>query len=414
MLLILLLLCLTLSQAEVPENGWYQVKHSFKPPYETGFGGYSSQWKTYGSAMVTDRFVQLTPNDKSKAGGIWNQKPHKVRDWEVHLKVVIGGGNVMGADGMAFWYISKPGSEGPVFGGSQGWTGLGIFFDTFDNDGLSDFPIVYGVVGDGTQEFLHSDDGLPSRFGSCVTPFRTSYYENQHFHPSHFIIRHVDGILSLSFDTNSLLGGEPEWHLCFSQSVQLPDMGYFGLSAATGGISDHHDVISFITYSIVKDVKQLDYAPMEPPKKLDWQNTSIPKLSSSDIPDRLFVIQNREYELTSQMNNRFDSLKERLLLLEKHTVSHLEDLVTTMSHLSTQIESGKSITEVYERDISDLSDAILVLQNKLNSLNNQVDGIIYFFFYPVFFTISRFHLPIHETKTLTCTHTQRRIQNPGG
>lgn len=35
----------------------------------------------------------------------------------------------------ALWFTENPGSLGPVFGSADKWKGLGIFFDSFDNDG---------------------------------------------------------------------------------------------------------------------------------------------------------------------------------------------------------------------------------------------------------------------------------------
>lgn len=46
----------------------------------------------------------------------------------------IGSNSNMGADGMAFWYVNQPKKEGPVFGHKDNWVGLGVIFDTFDND----------------------------------------------------------------------------------------------------------------------------------------------------------------------------------------------------------------------------------------------------------------------------------------
>jgi hypothetical protein len=36
---------------------------------------------------------------------------------------------------MAVWYVADRMVEGPVFGSRDTWKGLGIIFDTFDNDG---------------------------------------------------------------------------------------------------------------------------------------------------------------------------------------------------------------------------------------------------------------------------------------
>lgn len=35
----------------------------------------------------------------------------------------------------AIWYTEHQGLEGPVFGSADMWNGVGIFFDSFDNDG---------------------------------------------------------------------------------------------------------------------------------------------------------------------------------------------------------------------------------------------------------------------------------------
>jgi hypothetical protein len=49
----------------------------------------------------------------------------------------------------------------------------------------------------------------------------------------------------MHYDWNSMHGGEPTWLHCFSVPITLKPKGFFGLSAATGGVSDFHDVISF-------------------------------------------------------------------------------------------------------------------------------------------------------------------------
>ena len=35
----------------------------------------------------------------------------------------------------AVWYTENQGLDGPVFGSADLWNGVGIFFDSFDNDG---------------------------------------------------------------------------------------------------------------------------------------------------------------------------------------------------------------------------------------------------------------------------------------
>lgn len=35
----------------------------------------------------------------------------------------------------AIWFTASQGLEGPVYGAADQWNGVGIFFDSFDNDG---------------------------------------------------------------------------------------------------------------------------------------------------------------------------------------------------------------------------------------------------------------------------------------
>lgn len=45
---------------------------------------------------------------------------------------------------------------------------------------------------------------------------------------------------------------ENDYELCLrAENVYLPQFGYFGISAATGGLADDHDVLKFLTYSLV-------------------------------------------------------------------------------------------------------------------------------------------------------------------
>ena len=41
-------------------------------------------------------------------------------------------------------YTATKGFEGPVFGSSDKWNGLGVFFDSFDNDNKHNNPYIMG------------------------------------------------------------------------------------------------------------------------------------------------------------------------------------------------------------------------------------------------------------------------------
>lgn len=48
-----------------------------------------------------------------------------------------------------------------------------------------------------------------------------------------------------------MTNNEKDYELCFrAENVALPRGGHFGLSAATGGLADDHDVIHLLTTSL--------------------------------------------------------------------------------------------------------------------------------------------------------------------
>ena len=55
----------------------------------------------------------------------------------------------------AVWFTEEKGTEGPVFGNVDKWKGLGIIFDSFDNDGQHNNPYIMAMVNDGTKEYDH-------------------------------------------------------------------------------------------------------------------------------------------------------------------------------------------------------------------------------------------------------------------
>jgi lectin, mannose-binding 1 len=55
----------------------------------------------------------------------------------------------------AIWYTEERAQDGPVFGNHDNWKGLGLFFDSFDNDGLRNNPYVMAMINDGNKSYDH-------------------------------------------------------------------------------------------------------------------------------------------------------------------------------------------------------------------------------------------------------------------
>jgi hypothetical protein len=62
-----------------------------------------------GNTLVTDRYVRLTSDSQSKAGGLWNTIPVSYPDWEMHVHFKVHGtGKELFGDGFAIWYVRDP------------------------------------------------------------------------------------------------------------------------------------------------------------------------------------------------------------------------------------------------------------------------------------------------------------------
>ena len=66
--------------------------------------------------------------------------------------------------------------NGPVFGSSEVWNGIGIILDSFDNDALKDNPKIQLVVNDGIRRYDHLLDGKSDELASCVKDYRNQPY----------------------------------------------------------------------------------------------------------------------------------------------------------------------------------------------------------------------------------------------
>ncbi len=73
------------------------------------FSTSNSHWHLTGNTLVTDRFIRLTSDVQSRAGGLWNVLPVPYADWEIHVQFRIHGENKnFFGDGLVIWYVREP------------------------------------------------------------------------------------------------------------------------------------------------------------------------------------------------------------------------------------------------------------------------------------------------------------------
>ncbi|XP_075988232.1 lectin, mannose binding protein ergic53 isoform X2 [Anticarsia gemmatalis] len=271
----------------------FEYKYSFKPPYLAQKDGSVPFWEYGGNAIASGESVRLAPSLRSQKGAIWTKTPINFDWWEVDVMFKVTGRGRIGADGLAFWYTTQRGDyTGEVFGSSDRWNGLAVIFDSFDNDNKHNNPYIMAIVNDGTKVFDHKSDGSTQLLSGCLRDFRNKPF------PTRARIEYYLNTLTVYFH-NGMTNNEADYELCFrAENVQLPRGGHFGLSAATGGLADDHDVIHLLTTSLhqqqqpggqqmsADEQQKLSQEYQEYQKKLEQQKEEYRKEHPDEVRDK--------------------------------------------------------------------------------------------------------------------------------
>ncbi|XP_049882972.1 protein ERGIC-53 [Pectinophora gossypiella] len=284
------LLCLVRANSQTVHKR-FEYKYSFKPPYLAQKDGSVPFWEYGGNAIASGESVRLAPSLRSQKGAIWSKQPVNFDWWEVDIMFKVTGRGRIGADGLAFWYTAARGDyAGEVFGSSDRWTGLGLMFDSFDNDNKHNNPYIMAVLNDGTKVFDHKSDGSQQLTSGCLRDFRNKPF------PTRARIEYYMNTLTVYFH-NGMTNNEADYELCFrAENVVLPRGGYFGVSAATGGLADDHDVLHLLTSSLhatqqgqgISSDEQARHAAefAEYQRKLDQQKEDYRKEHPDEVRDK--------------------------------------------------------------------------------------------------------------------------------
>lgn len=273
----------------------FEYKYSFKPPYLAQKDGSVPFWEYGGNAIASGESVRLAPSLRSQKGAIWSKQGINFDWWEVDIMFKVTGRGRIGADGLAFWYTSQRGDyTGEVFGSSDRWNGLAVIFDSFDNDNKHNNPYIMAVLNDGTKVFDHKSDGSQQLLSGCLRDFRNKPF------PTRARIEYYLNTLTVYFH-NGMTNNEADYELCFrAENVVLPRGGLLGLSAATGGLADDHDVIHLLTTSLhtqqqqqpggqqmsVDEQQKLSQEYQEYQKKLEQQKEDYRKEHPDEVRDK--------------------------------------------------------------------------------------------------------------------------------
>uniref|UniRef100_A0AAQ5YXZ0 L-type lectin-like domain-containing protein n=1 Tax=Amphiprion ocellaris TaxID=80972 RepID=A0AAQ5YXZ0_AMPOC len=239
----------------------FEYKYSFKGPHLSQSDGSIPFWIHTGNAIPSADQVRITPSLRSQRGSVWTKNKVAFEHWEAEVTFRVSGRGRMGADGLAVWFTSTQGLDGPVYGAADQWNGVGVFFDSFDNDGKKNNPAIIVVGNNGNLVYDHQNDGTTQALGTCLRDFRNKPY------PIRAKITYYKQTLTVMIN-NGFTPDKEDYEFCTKvDNMIIPNEGFFGISAATGGLADDHDVLSFLLFRLTEPGQQPPPVESEIPKE---------------------------------------------------------------------------------------------------------------------------------------------------
>ncbi len=207
-------------------------------------------------------------------------------NFEVELKFELHSHPHFGGDGFALWFINNMDNSitsndpeainGPIFGMTRNFKGVGVVFDTYDNDSKRNNPAIYVIHNEsGAFNFAHDQDfeedmvktvpthiDLPNQSHKCVADIRNIN------RPARALVKYLNKVLFVYIDTEDGQG----WRFCLAVEINRgqADAGrttlrgaHMALTAATGQVADNMDVLEVTTRYLrssdsVADLAELD------------------------------------------------------------------------------------------------------------------------------------------------------------
>ncbi|XP_029941271.1 protein ERGIC-53 [Salarias fasciatus] len=239
----------------------FEYKYSFKGPHLSQPDGSIPFWIHTGNAIPSSDQVRVAPSLRSQKGSVWTKNRINFKHWEAEVTFRVSGRGRMGADGLAVWFTTTQGLDGPVYGAADQWNGVGIFFDSFDNDGKKNNPAIIVVGNNGKLVYDHQNDGTTQALGTCLRDFRNKPY------PIRAKITYYKQTLTVMIN-NGFTPDKNDYEFCTKvDNMIVPLQGFFGISAATGGLADDHDVLSFLLFSLTEPGEEPPPVESEIPKE---------------------------------------------------------------------------------------------------------------------------------------------------
>ncbi|KAF0719139.1 Aste57867_1253 [Aphanomyces stellatus] len=340
---------------------------SFDGPYDNidsnGQRFINGTWITGGSAEVKKNFVRLTTDRQNKKGYIWNNEVISRDTFVTVLTFRISGqGKKWFGDGIGLWLTKN---QNYVYGENHGFTsdfsGVGIIMDTFVNpDHKGGHKDISVQINDGSKSLKDLND--EKKIG-CDASLRY-HEESAAFSPAHSASRIKVKVAqqTLTIDVDEKSNGQ--WKRCYEGALPFSSdwlkNSALGITAATGGVADNHDILRLSTFDDVddKDITEADSATLLQNMSKDYSKWLNEPSCHTDCRIAVLTKQIENFRLESE--HVLTDLKEKTA----HTIGKLRD---------QEQANENRLEKIYQRVVGIVDTSV---QNKIANTANEVKAKI--------------------------------------
>merc|ERR1711935_843705 len=307
------------------------------------------------SRFISGSEVELTGNEENSVGAIWSKEVNHADGWEMQFLVQTTGEADSPGKGLAFWYTANVMSPGILFGSEERYEGFGLLFDSYDDDGKNDNPIIMGWINDGTKVFNHDTDGLGTRFGGCRAKYRNRGnkvgIKVQYQHDSLKVL--------LDMRNNGV------WERCLvKDNIYLSAGSYFGFSAANMAESTGDEV----------RVHNFKVTDLETKESIRQEEEEMKKKEADEKKTRM--ASGEIHDLAEQMSGMQKDLHEEFLqkisdMIQRDHVTASHEFRSIRTQLTETIEGNTAPKESIEQ----IQATVTALAESLKSMRKDLDTL---------------------------------------
>lgn len=165
----------------------------------------------------------------------------------------------------------------------------------------------------------------------CLRDFRNKPF------PTRARVEYYNNILTVLFH-NGMTNNNDDYEMCLrAEGVVLPKNGYFGLSAATGGLADDHDVFHFLTTSlhVPGQISDSNKLPEADSAKLTQEYQEYQK--KLDIQKEEYRKEHPEEKKTEEFDDWFESDNQRELRQIWQSQSQMTEVLRDLSRKMDEV-----------------------------------------------------------------------------